>query len=954
MQSGTKLSAGWLGLIAVLGWAGMAGAAAPDLTPMPKVYEPAGTEFLITGAAIHITPGSRQCEIGAADVMARARELGGAPGAIQPAADTTRPGIYILVADSPPAQSLIAELSLKVTTADPGPQGYVIQPAGDRLAIIGSDHIGALYGAMTLRQMLRRAAAAPGADTPAARVAIDAARVYDKPDYRYRAGMSVWRGLGYWAEGAADQAAAYKAGIDWLLRFKINLLSDYPIAIRTDAREVDDRQRAFWRQINDYAVERGLYPILWRWTNVGQCPADAAGPAFKAWDCVAVKMTPGDFYFCWSRDDLARAMIERNVKLFADCGFKILGLHPVDGGGITDPETWSRRCRACRRRFGDERWRASTHQFNLWAELLRARAPDAICTACIYPYAAEYADARQFAGVPEEMWRKNSVDYWRQLHAGLDQTVIPQTWIARPDNLAVYRGIFQERPLFIYAHSFVPAGYFGAWHRYNGTDYTGDPRDLFYLAAGFDVYEKWLNVICSGEYAWNTRAPGHAAFDGCYYDLERDHAEPRVLFDEWTPRACRAFFGPELGACLAPVYQAGVLNRYIMDPPGALALANKQRRRPLAAVDPMEPDAAPARAMPDIVDSAALMATQVKATETAWQALQAARPLLPGLDEYRRRNVMYFYKRMPLWRMIARARYATYHAGELAAAGKRDEAVRSIQDGLAWLAEDRALASKILEETRGAPDLTAGGDPLGKRGDVKPDPAALEKMLEERRAGLTLVLRPRPPGARVQIGIYDGAGAEATRDFFGQFTNAAAEIVESLNLAALDRYDCVLIMQSRSIDRDDFFNTLPRYVREGGRGVLFQHDLCGMPRAPFGATNPFPEIVVKAAEKVDAFNLRVVENHPALPGLKAGDVREHMYYDHLALVTGPSARILLADEAGRPVVAAGEAGLGKVIFDGNVNAPDTMNIGRKGPLGDYINGVLMRGAVEWFTGVPLQ
>ncbi len=127
-----------------------------------------------------------------------------------------------------------------------------------------------------------------------------------------------------------------------------------------------------------------------------------------------------------------------------------------------------------------------------------------------------------------------------------------------------------------------------------------------------------------------------------------------------------------------------------------------------------------------------------------------------------------------------------------------------------------------------------------------------------------------------------------------------------------------------------------------------------MPRAPFGQVTPFPEIVVKAAEKVDAFNLRAVAAHPALPGLKAGDIREHMYYDHLALEIGPAARVLLEDEAGRPVVAAAEVGLGKVIFDGNVNMPDGMNVQRKGRLDDYINGALMRGAVEWFTGVELR
>ena len=49
----------------------------------------------------------------------------------------------------------------------------------------------------------------------------------------------------------------------------------------------------------------------------------------------------------------------------------MLFVHPVDGGGAYDPERWSQRCDRCKKQFGDDRWKASAHQFNLWAKVIK-------------------------------------------------------------------------------------------------------------------------------------------------------------------------------------------------------------------------------------------------------------------------------------------------------------------------------------------------------------------------------------------------------------------------------------------------------------------------------------------------------------------------------------------------------------------------------------------------------
>ena len=84
--------------------------------------------------------------------------------------------------------------------------------------------------------------------------------VTDKPDYYYRQGMSFSRGLGRWAEGESDPAPAYRAGIDWLLRFKLNALSDYLMGMMRDVRSFTEKERQLLTSMNAYAVERGIYP----------------------------------------------------------------------------------------------------------------------------------------------------------------------------------------------------------------------------------------------------------------------------------------------------------------------------------------------------------------------------------------------------------------------------------------------------------------------------------------------------------------------------------------------------------------------------------------------------------------------------------------------------------------------------------------------------------------------
>ena len=935
------LAAGWLGQARAAEAAGNEG---PALVPMPKIYHALGRTFGVAGRTLYVAQGNRQCEIAAVELTKRIVELGANPGPTQPVTDTTGPGIYIVPVSHPAAQVFIQEHALAITAADPGPQGYVIRTCDQRVIVIGSDNVGVLYGAMTLRQMLM---ASNGG------VTITAADVYDRPDYHYRVGASYWRQLGLWGTGEKDQTAALKAGVNWLLRLKINLIQDYKLR---DPRETEIKAAYFEciKEVNAYARDRGIYAGHFIQTRVGLGTFDK-GDRFDKWPCY-VYPNRGKRFYCWSADDLAQETAARWADFYRDHNFSLCFLHPVDGGGIEDPELWSRRCPECRKRWQDnERWKASIHQYNIWGKVFRERAPGVTISSPIYPYHAGYASHARFPDTSRETWLMNSTDYWDKVHRGTDQTIIPMSWMSLRSLMDGYRAYWNGRPLCVYAHSFISCGYFGTWHRNCKTNHYGDQRDIFLLTGGSCLVclSRWMNYLCSNEFAWNTLAPGHEYYTGLYYDVDADHTGPDTIMQDWVPRACRAFYGEAVGREMVPVYTAGVQPLYIMDPGQGVALANKMRRRPLADVDPTknqkEEDVGKPMA-PDIVDSSQRMGAQVQAARTALTALKEAYKHIDTLDQYRRKTFLHFYRRMPLWYLTARARHACYVAAEQQRRGAYKSAASALQTGLKNFDADYARVQQVIAQTKGMRELKYY-PLLHDRGGIDPRPDKVKQLLEERLASAAVVLKPRRPGEVIKVGIHKGLGEKGTKAFFDTFANVEAEIIESLSMAVLDRYDCVFILQTKSVDRADYFHGLPRYVREGGGGVVFQHDMCGRPgRNAFGKKTPFPEICPNAPGRKDAKTVVAKIAHPALLGAKPNESFEHTYYDHLNLESGKDGTVIVVDDAGDPVVIVGAAGNGKVVFDGNVNL--TAADGDERLTG--FNARLARGAVEWFTGVALE
>jgi len=305
---------------------------------------------------------------------------------------------------------------------------------------------------------------------------------------------------------------------------------------------------------------------------------------------------------------------------------------------------------------------------------------------------------------------------------------------------------------------------------------------------------------------------------------------------------------------------------------------------------------------------------------------------------------------MPVWYLTARARHACYVAAEQQREGAYKNAAGVLETGLRNFEEDYARVQQVIARTKGMRELKYFAL-LHDRGGIDPKPDKVKQLLEERLASASVVLKPRRPGKVIRVGIHKGLGEKGTKAFFDTFKNVEAEIIESLSLAVLDRYDCVFILQTKSVDRADYFHGLPQYIRKGGGGVVFQHDMCGRPgRNAFGEKTPFPDICPNAPGRKDAKTVVAKSAHPALLGAKPGERFEHTYYDHLNLEPGKDGTVIAEDDAGDPVVIAGTAGHGKVIFDGNVN----LSAADGDDLLTGFNARLARGAVEWFTGVALE
>lgn len=147
----------------------------------------------------------------------------------------------------------------------------------------------------------------------------------------------------------------------------------------------------------------------------------------------------------------------------------------------------------------------------------------------------------------------------------------------------------------------------------------------------------------------------------------------------------------------------------------------------------------------------------------------------------------------------------------------------------------------------------------------------------------------------------------------------ATEGVEAMPLAELTpeylaACDVVVLPQpSEAPDRvdPDALAALREFV-QGGGGLLAMRDVVGA-----WIYRPIlPDAVQADGTVVQGQSVRVAAEHPVTAGLEAGETLQHAHGDHLLLVPGAGATVLMSDPDGKPVVAAAEVGEGRYVACG--------------------------------------
>ena len=260
--------------------------------------------------------------------------------------------------------------SVKTEELDFGEQGYSIQYAneGRRNAFIikASTDVGYLYGCVSLLQMIGKSKAGNGY--------ISCMNIFDKPDYEYRMGGNLRYYYSYNRENARDL-------IDFLLMNKINLLWS-GLSLEKHKQLVSDPE--WFAGLNEYAWDRGIRIVYEGGWDLGKAPVPPGGNRnyYKYKGMIGHR---GKFY-SWNNDELLKKKTVRLKKMIRQLKVKGLFFHPIDTGGVSNPELWKYRDIETRRRFKNDRAAADAHIINALYTATKQVDADILFSTVVYPY----------------------------------------------------------------------------------------------------------------------------------------------------------------------------------------------------------------------------------------------------------------------------------------------------------------------------------------------------------------------------------------------------------------------------------------------------------------------------------------------------------------------------------------------------------------------------------------
>jgi len=655
-----------------------------EIIPIPREVQRAPDQTL--GAAILVLPSNRseKARIAAEEINLRLKDLGASPLAIATAGS----------AEARAFQGRRIELSIapsgQASKAPDVEQGYWIDSRDEkRVRLVGGDEQGLLWAAITFRRMLVRG--------EQGQAVLLSAEIRDWPDFAMRMMNRFYkyhrehteRGLLNAIQKGGEEAQHYAQGyvadgrrtVEFLVRLKLNMtwLPTYGIPNRFDTLSKriggDGRAERFLatlKRVTDYARARGMAVCSIQMTHIGASPADDDDPQISR--CVLHRSHKR--YFCWSLDDHNRRKAEHTAHYFAKAGYTMVTLHNVDGGGYSDPAYWSRRCKHCQARWGDDRGAADAHLYALWNEAFKKHAPNVIFAAIQYPYNASIV--LQEDNPDHERIR----DYWASLHKHLPQD--PHFSVCVRENvrpaIAAFYEIFDTRPVLVYwmtdtmpgDHRWAPI--FTSRVRFAKTFKQAGRRDWIFA---YSSSCRPLTAVAGAQYLWNADSPGAALWPGGI-DIDRDGTQPAAFFDGMLPKFVAELFGERAAPDLLDVFKGCISPSYCMLP-GDVA---RMCRTPNTADRMQQQYEALVRACGGL--------------ERVWQRIELGKK-----DVLRRRAEPYFYG---LTEQVGRARlWASFHLATMRAS----EALRRGEPEPKIAAELEAASQRVRADAAIAERMSA-------------------------------------------------------------------------------------------------------------------------------------------------------------------------------------------------------------------------------------------------------
>ncbi|MEW6355263.1 MAG: LamG-like jellyroll fold domain-containing protein [Planctomycetota bacterium] len=563
------------------------------LIPRPKKVEILKKHIPVSRAKILLVGNDEKLRIAAEEINDRITSEGGVALETSEYSPRTLPdrgaAILLLSAGDMNANLLIRKHKLPVSPTDPGKEGYIIRFLRegdlDLIVLAGSDPQGTLYAAVTLRHMISK-----GADHFAA----SAANVADRPDFKIRQIGTPWavtRRYPYYEMKAAaekgDMAkaeeyekellASQKEYIDWLLRHKINSMTQICQFWRHTPEGETPFLRQVCRKINAYAKARGVGAMVFAssciWTD-----QDGDNPDVKG----CVYHPSHHRFFCWSKLDYHKKKARAFAEYLRDCDYDAFYLHAADGGGWRNPALWNDRCERCKKNYGDDHAKADAVVFGLYYDTIRKLAPRVKFVAVVYPYSPCYLDPayieEQIRGESGNL--PNAKDLAQETSGKHRQflerinTLLPKDIYVcvREDTqkrIDLMREAYGKRNF----HLYYEYAYWKGWRplflttpRWTKTFLYGGYEDIIFgnnSSCGLNPLTQMYGVEC----AWNTDGPGRWFFPSKQAWMDPQQClVPRDTARAFAEIACRDLWGDVAGPLLVPVFMGNISFYFIEDP----------------------------------------------------------------------------------------------------------------------------------------------------------------------------------------------------------------------------------------------------------------------------------------------------------------------------------------------------------------------------------------------------